>query len=100
MVHVVSAVDCPIVLALAVAANRETNYVDSALRVGRAHVHLIGRVAGYTRLESNQLLIIAVIQRQFANLRAANEAFYGNILEIDLKRVGFDGYSFRNRAGL
>ena len=72
MVHVVSAVDCPIVLALAVAANGETDYVDSALRVGRADVHLVGSIAGYARLESDELFIVPVVERQLADLRSTD----------------------------
>src|SRR5882762_11167498 len=100
MVHVVRAVYGPIVLALSISIDREADDVHRTLRVGSADIYLIRGVAGYTRLQSDKLLIIAVIQRQFANLRTADEAFHGHILEIDLKRFRFYGDGFRHRAGL
>src|SRR5229473_7312989 len=100
MVHVVRAVYGPIVLALSISIDREADDVHRTLRVGRADIHLVGGVAGYTRLESDELLIIAVIQRQFANLRTADEAFHGHILEVDLKRFSFYGDGLIHRPSL
>src|SRR5260370_28899318 len=100
MVHVVRAVYGPIVLALSISIDREADDVHRTLRVGSADIYLIGGVAGYTRLESDKLLIIAVIQRQLADLCSADEPFHGHILEIDLKRFSFYGDGFRHRAGL
>ncbi len=63
MVNVVGAVDRPVVLTLAVAVDGEADYVDCALRVGRADIYLVGGVAGYAGLESNKLLVVAIVQR-------------------------------------
>src|SRR5262249_55997438 len=61
----------------------------------RSHVKLVSRLTGgNTRQQRDQLLVIAGIERQLANLQSGDRAGGGGRLQIHLQRIRFDNHVF------
>src|SRR6266404_6192022 len=97
-VHVVSAVDLPIVLFSPVAVDLEAHQV-STNRCGGPRKNLVG-VAGIRRArhQEHELRVVAAVEREFAELKARNYSGRSRALRINVQCTRLDGHAFADRT--
>ena len=80
-VDIISTIDGPIVLRCTAAVDGEIYLIGSTERVGHAYIQLVGcEIGGNPRREGYQLLVVAGIDGQFANLSSGDQPGFGGRL--------------------
>src|SRR6185437_1561913 len=98
-VHIVRAVDGPVVRGGPVAIDGEGHRRRGALWQGHTDIKLIVRpTVRNARLQRQQLLVVAVVQHQLVNLRPRNQAHALAVFQVHVGLVGSNGQRLGRRA--